>query len=715
MEAAHVHANSNEPTAMHSLIRHLAAPAVLLLAACGSPSAPGAATDSAPLALDQATVTLSRPGETAAVTARGNGQITSSPSFTVAGERRYLHDQPVLDPAALAAGQLRANAPGTATLEVRAFGMAPARLEVRFLPAGPLVVAAPEAAGDTATLRGYRLNEVGADAVTVGGRAAVLAERDSATLRVVLPAAQGAACDAAAEALAVRGAEVAPGVAVRRAEGQVRLEVGQAARLAGGAAGCLRLAAVPGARYALAFLDARFVRAARGGYEGAPPSPAFYSVSVSEAGRTGGAPAASRAPRFAVASDIRPVYAGAAEDPASPYTRTSPWTEGERIVVRDPGLPQPTMARVVRVYGGHLVLALAEGEEPEGGRAAWTARADSAFAEMAAEGYPVLRAALSAGLPVTSTGSGQLLVLARRDGTSYAGSHASVAEGGRHLSFPVLNTAFGTSSAAILRTLAHELAHAWQQQYADETRPAGAPSATAAAPWAAEGSADLLAWAVVKRARGMSLAANWNWAGEIDAPANTSFALLAAASRGNLTAGYAGAAGFGLDQVNRLVRRGVSESDALALVSRGMVEGWYGFDAAGVRRTGMTERMRGRLDAAWDPADALLRWTLSQAVDDLTSNPDLQNPTFLAVSTAGASASRGWLPQAVLRSGGTAVPGHSASLATLAGNAATLQWMYGSPNYFLIEDEGVGANYKLDARWNGQPLAETEWMVVRYR
>lgn len=509
------------------------------------------------------------------------------------------------------------------------------------------------------------------------------------------------------------GGEPAPDSALTG--GDVRLEVGEMLRLPAGASGHLRLAAVPGARYALAFLDTRKVVEARPGFEGTAPSPGSYTVTVAEAGSADasrlrtpllpGTPLLSHGAR-------RSVSAGA----AAPTSRATPWREGDRFDVSDPGLAAPVRARVVRVYGGHLVLALAEGEEPEGGEAAWTARADSAFAQVLKEGYPLFRSVLSPTLPVTSAGSGQLLVLAARGTGPSLGSTATVpAPGGGRLSYLLLNTGLPATGAGLLRTLAHELTHAWQEQYAVDTRPAGASGSGGAAAWAVEGSADLLAWMVVGRAQGLDPLGNRAWEAELSDPRLGAFSLLAANTRGDFTRGYDSGASFQLDLAARLVRGGSTLEEALALVARGALEGWHGWDAHGARREGLASRMRRTLDPAWDPAGALLLWTLSQAVDDLTPSPVLQNHAFRAVSTAGRDRTAGWLPPATLHSGGLATRGDPAAPVSVAGNAASITWRYGSPNYFLIEDEGRGGSYTLAAAANGVPLEGVEWMVVRYR
>lgn len=691
-------------------------------AACGgSPTAAPAVSEDAAGAtrVDRAEVTFRLPGETATLSATAGGRTTAAPTLALVSETRYLHDLPVLDAAALAAGALRAVAPGTATVDVRAFGAAPARVTVRFQPSRPLVLSAAPAsasgAGDTVALRGWGMRALAGREVRVGSVRAVALGGDSATLRLAVPPLAAGACRSGAlsEPVGVADADVAEGVAVpRRREGDLALAVGRPARLSAEAARCLRLAPIPGARYALAFLDARQVRRAAEGFEGVPGGPSTYAVTVAEAGQA--APSAAMVPGPSASRAAAPdhvVRSASSAGTGDPARRDRPWTEGERFELRDPSLAAPLRARVVRVHGGHLVFAIAEGEEAEGGTEAWVARADSAFARLAAEGYPVFRKTLSPTLPVTSAGSGQLLVVARRDAGAWLGSSAVVAAEGRRLSYAFVNTAYTFTAAGLLRTLAHEVAHAWQEQYAADL---GAPG-TGAAAWATEGTADLLAWSVVGRALGVGLTANWEWAVALADPGRAAYALLPAVTRGDLTAGYASAAGFGHDLVARLVRGGVDEDEALAAVVRGALEGWEGWNRFGARREGLARRMRRALGAGWTPSDALLGWTLAQAADDLTDAPELQNHAFARVSTAGHAAGLGWLAPATLRTGAAALREDPAASASVAGNAARVSTRYGSPNYVRIEDEGRGGAYTLDAAWNGAPLTEVEWMIVRYR
>ncbi len=696
------------------------APALLLcsllaLGGCGD-SPTGVAAAPAATAADTASVTLALPGDTAAL-APAAGRV-----LALAAESRWLHDLPVLDAAALAAGRVVAAAPGSATLRVETPGRAPELLRVHVRPPRPLVLAAsvaPGADADTLVLRGWRLRDLAGDAVSAGTDVARALGGDSATLRLALPPVADGACVTGAprQAVSVRGGDAAPGLAVTRSRrGDLRLAVGEAVRLTAEQAACLRFAPAAGGRYALAFLDTRKLRDAEAGFEGYAPSPLAYAVTVAEAGSAAPAPAAAlRAPLRPASDVLRPALAAGSGEPGALVGRASPWTEGERFPVQDPDGAGTLTARVVRVYGGHLVLAVAEGEEPAGGSAAWLARADSAFAGAVETAYPLLRAALSPTLPVTSAGSGQMLVLAHRGASGRLGTSVTVTADGRKRSYTLLDTSWETTAAGLLKTLAHELAHAWQEQYTWETRPAGVGASGATTAWAVEGNAELLASVAAARAQRLGLTGNWDWAAGMGDGRLAPYALLAANTRGEFTQGYESGASFALDLAVRLVRSGRSEDEALALVSRGALDGWHGFDAHGGRREGLTARMRRALDAGWEPAGALLRWTLSQAVDDLTANPEFQNHAFRRVSTAAQGPALGWLPPAVLRSGGRAVRGDPAAPATVSGNAATLTWRYGSPNYFLVEDGGFGGAYRLGAAAGGAPLQGVAWMVIRYQ
>lgn len=681
-------------------------------AACaGAPT--GASSGDAATVLSVAEVVLTRPGEVAAVTATAAG-VAGAVSYALAEETPSVAGFRVLDAAALAGGEVRAAAPGRAVLQVRAGQARPARLEVRVEPDRPVVLAATVSAGeggDTLRLRGWNLS--GVAYVRLGAAAGrVVAGGETSLTAVVARGAAPCVSGLAADTLRVGGAWIAAdSILPHPHAGETRLEVGAAVRLEGRSASCLRLAPVAGAQYALAFLDTRAVTRAETGWEGHAPSGASYAVTVAEAGVPAPAAAGASHALAAAPSDLPP----SASLAGGIVRRAQPWRVGERVEVPNAAGTARMPGRIARVYGGWLVLAVSDGALETGDEGAWLARADSAFGFFAAEGAEVM-SALSSTKPTSSAGSGQLLVVAYHDPGGYLGfAAAEVVDGERH-AYVYLAVRHGAGAGAMLRVLAHEAAHAWQGQYAWETRPAGSAYGMASAAWGTEGGADLLANVAVARFLDLALLGNWDWSAGLGRADAAPLALLPAGVRGNLAGGYAAAAGFLLDQAERLVRAGASQAEALAAVSRGAVDGWHGYDARGARRPGLAARMRERLGAGWSARDALLTWTASQAVDDLTANPLLQNHTFLGVSTRGAATGTGWQPAAVLRTGGAARPGGPGNPVVVAGNAATLTWWYGSPAYMLIEDDGRGGVYRLSARAGQSPLdGDVSWMLVRYR
>lgn len=682
---------------------------------CGSPTAPGGAEPASPLQLDRASMVLEAVGDSGGVTATLGTMTTRAPVISVVSEARLLPEAAVLDVAALARGVVRATAPGSAVLSVAAFGGAPARLAVEVQPRRPVVVAVNEAAvgdGDTLRLRGYGL--AGLAGVSVGGTPVQVLGGDANTLLVSVPSLQAGDCSQGTlrQPLQVQGADVAPWISVaRRAVDEVRLAPGQLLQLSPRAAHCLRLAPEPGARYALAFVDTRQVARARAGFEGQMSGPTRYTVTVAEAGT-----AAARA----ILPNSFPSHSVDGAEPASTsrdarlFARSRPWQVGERFQTTSPAGDTAITARVAAVHGG-LVLAVAEGHSAEGGMDAWLARADTALRFFAASGYGIYGRALTHTAPTTSDGSGQLLVLAMREAGAYAGFNESRESAGRMHSVVHLNLAAAPVTAAgTLRVLSHEVAHAWQAQYGADTRPAGAADPRTGAQWSIEGTADLLAWWMLGRFHGIDPDANWDWARGMAQPATVPYALLASSAGDDFAAGYASAASFCLDLATRMVRRGASWEAAIGAVVRGSLDGWHGYAVSGARREGLAARVRPVLGAAWSPEEALLTWTLSQAVDDASANDVFQNRAFLRAQS-GPGALQGWGAPAVLNTGASATRVDVGAAAQVWGNAASVSPVYGSTSYVLIDDHGRGGVYSLNASWNGAPLAETGWALLRYQ
>jgi hypothetical protein len=130
-------------------------------------------------------------------------------------------------------------------------------------------------------------------------------------------------------------------------------------------------------------------------------------------------------------------------------------------------------------------------------------------------------------------------------------------------------------------------------------------------------------------------------------------------------------------------------------VARGAVEGWYGVDGAGVRRSGLAARARAVLGAGWDPAGAVLLWTLAQAADDRTDAPELNNPVYDAVTDDDNPYA--WKPAVDELEAGR-------SFAWQVTRPA------GSSFYLRVKDAGGGGTLALSSAADG-----ARWMLARIR
>lgn len=411
------------------------------------------------------------------------------------------------------------------------------------------------------------------------------------------------------------------------------MAVGESRPLTAEQAACFTVQAAGSTRYVLAGFDTRAVDAARSG-----PEPSLASAPTYTLGN-GGAPSTVAAPSDRPAFSDMVVRRSAGAAAGSPFARTTPWQVGERFAVQPLEGAGPVTARIVRVHAGHIALAIVD-EQATGHAGRFTADVERALDYMSREGFAVLNAAYGARRPVTSAASGQLLVVLSAWNPDH-GAGASITEmqpdGPGTVLWMNLDVRPGVRegldaydvTAYRLKVLAHELAHAWQARFLWETRPAGETRVAAVPAWAGEGGADFVSLDVVRRYLNVGLQSNWNWSAALHDLGNPLvLALEPASARGRLAGGYFDASSFMRDLQVRLVRRGMPVDAALGEVAQGALEGWFGLDGAGVRRRGLTERMRAALGGAWEPADAALLWTLAQAADEQTGNPDLNNLVF---------------------------------------------------------------------------------------
>ena len=486
------------------------------------------------------------------------------------------------------------------------------------------------------------------------------------------------------------------------AAASLSLAVGETTVLTAEQAACFQLAAGAGAEYALAGYDARALEASRAGTS--PGTLAEPSYTIADATYGGAqsrasfaaAPVAAPGPRH-----FRQQASASAVGVNSPFARTTPWREGERFTVNPIEGTEPAAARVVRVVGGRFVLAVLEKDEAGASRV--LQQAGEALEFLARTGVPLLQSSFSADAPVTSAGSGQLLILATAWnpdlGTAATWSHQ---DAGGVSSFVWLNLnlrpgkgeGFEMYDHASFRVkvLGHELTHAWQAAWLHAEHGHASP---AAAGWSVEGGADFVAMDLVRRFLGVGLGSNWRWTDHLQPQlASVIFALEPADAQGRLTWGYFDASSLLRDLQARLMAGGMSAEAAMAEVSRGAVEGWHGADGDGGACAGLVERLRPRLGGGWDPASAVLLWTATQAADDRTPNPALDNPTYYRVGDEDAR--YGWKAAAEVRAGS----GESAAVSQVAGGS------------FFVRLRGAGVASTISAAGSSP---EARWMIVRVK
>jgi hypothetical protein len=305
------------------------------------------------------------------------------------------------------------------------------------------------------------------------------------------------------------------------------------------------------------------------------------------------------------------------------WCRSRPWTLGESFTVRSSVSSTGLATATVTWLSDDAKFVVAE--VPGG-----DATDEAVFRESLRHALPVvmqhampLYRRIFGRDPLTSAGSGQLLLLYGPYAHGQVSGGCCFGEVGL-TNVIVLGVGLRRRPADMVQLLAHEYAHVWANRWFYETRPSGGAWGGGDV-WANEGLADLLSFEVLRRVAGMPFEANAT-AAQFDAGGGPAKAWeLEFSPTGDFLAGYAESSGFLRDLVRRLVRRGMSIDDALALVARHTSEGWYGFDPSQQQRTGLVRAMETALGVAWDPTVAMRMFMLAQAADDLTPNTDLQN------------------------------------------------------------------------------------------
>jgi hypothetical protein len=706
--------------------------ATLVLAACSDSPAGGSGgnggkggppTGTPGVVLDRTTLTLTALGEVGALTATVGAQNTNQPTLTLEAESRRLSERPVLDAAALAQGRIVAFGPGEATLKVAAFNGTPAALQVSVRPTKPFVATGGRAAGDsvgTVTLRGWGLASLPAAAYTTSdGASGTVLSADSGNARIRFPAAStlgGCYGSAPTGTLQVAGADLLAAVSVRRSrEGEVSMARGQVAYLGAPQDACVRFAAGDSASYAIVYVDSRPIARAETQHEGGAPQHPQFVVAVADrttAGSASLAPAASsvrasRTPIHSATTSARSVSANAFHQRATPYALGETFTG-----------PAGDPLRVERIYAGYVVVAVALNDTarvPAWRR--WLASMDSVAPDYFTHGEPLLRGAFLNSRPLSSTGSGQFLVIGTLGTFGGVASVATslVAQGGESVarSYMAFNpNHIGTE--VVSGTFAHEMTHAYQADYGASI---GVASAGSASSWGMEAGADLVE-AEVGRLRG-----SFGLDGNVSIFAFDRNRLGAAwldatVMRTQNSEAYKGY-GIGADMLRRFAATqrgaGVTHAAAMQAVLRGAVEGWNGFGTAGryAAGSGLKPRMQRALGGAWDPARASLDWMLSRVLDDRgVGAASLNDPAFLRVwghTYEGRSTSGGWKESGIVSVGSAASTSVAGSVAgitsTASGGTLTVTHAHYQPGFIYVRDSGVGSSVRIQVSHPGIQVA----------
>lgn len=497
-----------------------------------------------------------------------------------------------------------------------------------------------------------------------------------AALLTLLAACDGSPSDAAARACG---------------KGPMRLDVGQAVDVALDETCDLRPR--DGARYALAFYDAQLATLAETQAEpyGGTETRTAFTVVEGDGSGGGGGFGAALLPAAAQGPDFRVVAANGSTGPLAAES-DGPWREGETLQVGGPLCPAQCTGRVARVLDGWLVFAV-EDATVGADAARVAALFDAVAPHFRQHALPMLERLLTPHRPVTSPTSGQLVVLFRGNVTGVAGlAYSSLsAQGNTHAIQMELEEEFDEGS--MLSVLTHEVAHTFQFEFAARDAPApGAVTSFGPTRWGVEGGATLAALEALRHAAGRGHDANVDFRAAPASPWERQLFQLSSLGGGTLVTGYGSAASF-LDYLAvRRTEAGDARDVALREVLRGAMEGWYGHASAGPGRQGMAARMRTRIPS-WNPADAVLAWTLAAGADDHVSDPVYQHPAWLRVGDVGPETPLGWLAFRSIDGG--------------SNRSLRFERPGGSSGWLLLRDTGAGVRVRVGS------LPSVRWRLLR--
>ena len=408
---------------------------------------------------------------------------------------------------------------------------------------------------------------------------------------------------------------------------RVSLEPGESLSLGAASLACLEFPG-GGSQFVLAYADHSWIRAAKATLPGLAPQD--FAVEIGSMRRP---IAPAEAATHLDARDHHPpivqlTLPGADFEPERaassplPTRRGTPWEEGEIWELLDPLSSSLRPIRVHQVQDEYLVIASIDDVEMP--TLDWTlAQLDSAKASFADVGIPVLQEAFPGARPITSDGSGQILLIIhpelreRRGAVGTAYWYRLNGEARSVLMISPNDPASRRTPVSLGDLVIHELAHAYQARYHVDQHGV-LPNVPV---WALEGGASLLQFEFVRRLAGIGLFDNHDWRDQSGSTAETRYGRVMHPRGGELMRGYVRSAAFLKDQVHRRIAAGEPSSEAFAAISQGVLHGWRHNPAS------LANRQRELLED-WTPIEAILTWVLSRAADDLTESPIYQNPTF---------------------------------------------------------------------------------------
>jgi hypothetical protein len=699
-----------------------------LLTSCGETGTAPDDPSEARLEVLPDSIVATQPGQLAVTVTLGGQAVT--PALSVRSERRWLDDRAVLDATALASGQWVARGPGRAVVQVSAGGQTDSVI-VNVVPARPYVFEARPPGGrthlgdgDTLVLRGYRMDAVTTANIAVPGGGVTVLPLDSANARVVIAtAAAQANCAGTASSLTLSFSGI-DGVELtgltRKRTGELSLAPGEAKRLTDAEAMCLRFAPNGNAGYLLAYADTRLVTRAQAQPEF--PWPDSILVTVEDASNASPTPAIATSGvatgmRSATEALVRPHAVDALPLPGFPssasipvgcpfsnhnlaFCRAAPYVAGEAFPYYPAGSQRPAAQARVLSIRGNLVGAvfLPDSTLLPAGTAA---RLDTALARMRDRAVPLLQRIFDLSAPTrTSDESGQLLISLEAASLSFANWWPEPPTGHGRWGKLTLHidpfSAVGdpvTNATRILLIAAHEILHTYQFRWRFEH---ASPWLTyLGTAWGVEGAAVFFSMEMVREVLGVPFLSNYT----VGAYASADPFLLMqlyTSTVDDVTRGYLPGASFLRDLQQRLVdESGIAFDDAIVEVTVGALEGWWGINEEGqAHGPGLTARMRQHLGVSWHPADALLDWTMSQAADDLTTNPRYQNRTVRQPAPDPGNA--------IMRPHATIANGLRITVTRSAGNTGV--WRL---------DDTAGGTFRATGHVAGAPSDALEWLILR--